>query len=411
MLLQNDGTVVLDNSFVMPNGSLQLGGEDLQDRAVGIRYQPGLDRPYKEDRPNHPLRGQQAVRIQAGMKYNNAKGRYEPRMVEVATKTLRRRGIEGAVWNTNSLPRMAWVHLIREMVEVHRERLTVWPAIASRSMEPGVDPYRSATIEFDAISDPGEVIEDMDVISDGRNDSPVSKTRSAPIPIIYGNWHVSDRRLRINENNGRPFTTIMNRAITRRIAERVEDNTLGLTTQLTFGTLTGNYANAHDGTSTNYGLATHTARLTKTNFTAPTAGGWTPETTYNELLAALTTMRTNKFYGPYIITFSTDWWQYLSRVFSVSGGNNNGQTLLSMIQQIPGVVEVNVSDRLTSTFTLHVIQADPETVSAVDAMPPTLIQWDAYGGAKRNFRTMASRFVLFKYDYNGVLGVLHGTTA
>ncbi len=266
------------------------------------------------------------------------------------------------------------------------------------------------TIEYEAVNDPGEVIEDMDVISDGRTDSPVFKTRSKPLTVIYGAFHFSDRRLRISQNGGRPLNTMMHRFITRRIAERVEDNTIGLVTGRTFGTLTGNYANSHDGTSTDYGMLTHPARIQESDYTLYTDATWTPELHYAEILAAIQQMRDSNFYGPYDLFYSAPWFQYLNRQFSIAGGNNASETLLTMLRKIEGVASVRTLERLTTAGKVIILnnQSD-QTVQAVDALPPTLTQWDGMGGARRNFRVMASQSVLWMYDYNGVLGLSDGT--
>lgn len=391
---------------------VSLNGEYLDDRVEGMRYQPGVDRPYVEDRPSHPYRGHRCVRLQAGMKYNNETKLYEPRFKEYRIRDLQAAGRHSAVWNTNALPRQLWVHMLREVVDVFREPLAAYAAIRAKGTVPGVDIYRSATIEYEAVNDPGEVIEDMDVISDGRTDSPVFKTRSKPLTVIYGSFHFSDRRLRIAEGGGRSLSTMMHRFLTRRIAERVEDNTIGLVTGRTFGTLSGNYANAHDGTSTDYGMITHPARIQYTSFTSYTVAGWTPELHYNQVLNAIQTMRDNNFYGPYDLFYSSPWFQYLNRQFSVEGGNNASETLLSMLLKIQGVSSVRTLERWTTANKVAMLNNQTDTtVRAVDAMAPTLVQWDGMGGAKRNFRLMASQSVLWQYDYNGVLGVLDGTAS
>jgi hypothetical protein len=400
-----------------PDGGMNLNGEYLQDRVGGSRripYQTAMDQPYLEDRNGHPHRGHACVRLREGLAYNNETGEYVPKYVERRIAQLKRAGVSAASWtgNVNTLPRQVWVHMIRDAMMVYRTKLVYWAAIRARSTEPGVDPYKSSTIEYEAISDPGEAFEDMEVINDGRNDSPVSKFRSQPLPMQYMNWHISDRLLRINENNGRPYTSLMNRFASRRIGELVEDGALGNRTGITFGTLSGSYANAHDGTSTNYGARNLTSRMTSTAVTLPTTvSAFNAETHYNEVLALIQSMRLLGFYGPYTLTYGTDWWPFINKNFSVSGGNNPGKTLLSMLESIPDISSVLIAPRLTATFQGFLTQIDGETVSAIDAMPPTLIQWDAMGGAKRNFRTLACQGTIWKYDYNGTAAHLHFTAA
>lgn len=414
MLLNADGSVVDDGSRFNPNGSLVVGNEDMQSYVDGpMRWQPGLNQPFIEDRAGHRLRGRQCVELQQGLKFNNATGQYEPRYVQFPTEYLRReKRINVSVWNAMSLPRLLWVKYKRDAVEVFRTKLVYWASIRARSVEDGIDPYRSTTFEYEAISDPGEAFEDMDVVADGRTDSPVSKMRSQPIPVQYMNWHLSDRLLRVNENNGRPYTNLMNRFAARRIAELIEDGALGNRTGLTFGTRTGDSAVAHDGTSTNYGARTLTSRMTSTAVTVPTTvSAFNAETHFNEILALIQSMRLNGFYGPYTLTYGTDWWPFINKNFSVAGGNNPGRTLLDMLNSVPDVASVQVAPRLTAAFQGFLTQADPETVTAYDAFGPVLVQWDGLGGARRNFRTMACQGTFWKSDYNGVAAHLHFTAA
>jgi hypothetical protein len=264
------------------------------------------------------------------------------------------------------------------------------------------------TLEYEAMSDPGEAIVSMDVLDDGRTDSPLFKLRSLPLPITHSDFYFSARRLAVS--GGMRLDTTMGEASGRRIAESVEKTTIGVETGVTFGTQTTGYG-THDGTSTVYGYTNLPARITKTNMTAPTAGGWVPDTTYNELLGMIETMNTNKFYGPFMLYTSTDWSQYMHRVYSLSGGNTPGQTLRSMILDHEDIVDVRRLDYLTSTFTWILVQMQPETAQAVIGMPIRTVQWESQGGQRLNFKTMCIMVPRLRYDYNGVAAILHGTTA
>ncbi len=213
----------------------------------------------------------------------------------------------------------------------------------------------------------------------------------------------------------------MAEACSRRVAETLEKTTIGITggfSGLAYGGQTTGVT-AHDtatytgalGASTVYGYTTFPMRLTKTNFTAPTGGGWVPDTTRNEVLAALDQLYAQFFYGPFRIYHSIDWTQYMERVYSVSGGNNAGETLRSMLLKTQGISGVDRLDFLTSTFTLLLVQETSDVARAVNGMDITTVQWPVMGGMDHRFKIMTIGVPQLRGDYSGRTGILHGTTS
>ena len=190
----------------------------------------------------------------------------------------------------------------------------------------------------------------------------------------------------------------------------MEDQLIGNTTGVTYATQTAG-PGTHTGTSTVYGYTNFPQRLTKTNFTAPTAGGWVPDTTHNEVLAALDQLYAQFFYGPWIVYHSIDWTQYMNRVYSVSGGNNPGETLRTMLLKNPDIQDVRRLDRLTSTFTLIFVQMTSEVAELVNGLDFTTIQWQERGGLDLRFKIIAIKVPRLRSDYNSRTGILHGTTS
>ena len=157
-------------------------------------------------------------------------------------------------------------------------------------------------------------------------------------------------------------------------------------------------------------MTNYTNRNTKTNFTAPTAGGWVPNTAYNEILAAFETLFGDNVFGPFAIYHSTDWSQYMNQVFSISGGNHSGETLRTMLLKNPDVVSVERLDRLTSTFTLIIQAMDRKYIRFVNGMDIRTWQYDTKGGMQKNFKAGVVQATLPLSDYSGRCGTLHGTT-
>jgi hypothetical protein len=122
-------------------------------------------------------------------------------------------------------------------------------------------------------------------------------------------------------------------------------------------------------------------------------------------------MKALGIYGPFRLYFSTDWFKYMSRVYSVSGGNTPGETLISMIRKVPGITSVDELEFLTSTFTFILVQATSDVARAVNGMDITTLQWPSVGGLRSNFKIMCIHVPQLRSTYSSLTGILHGTTA
>lgn len=313
--------------------------------------------------------------------------------------------------NAATLRKEDWIELDRTIVRAARQELRAAADLESANSFGGFNAMGRMTLEYQAMSDPGEAVVDMDGRTDGRNDTPLFILRSLPLPITHADFGYSSRELMVSRQSGdTALDVVMGEAAARRVGESIEDHVIGNVTGVTYGTqLTG--AGAHTGTSTVYGYANFPQRLTKTNFTAPSAGGWTPETTYNEVLAAIQQLLTQYFRGPFVLYHSLDWFQYMNRQFSVAGGNNASETLLTMLKKVPNISDVRLLERLTSTFTLLFIQMTSNVAQMVNGMDVTTIQWEEKGGLDLRFKVMCIKVPRLRSDYNSRTGILHGTTA
>jgi len=207
----------------------------------------------------------------------------------------------------------------------------------------------------------------------------------------------------------------MAEAAARRVAESVEQTVIGTLTGPILGNVaTGAAGLAYSRAAQVYGYANHPARSTKTDITAPTAGGWKPDTLIGELLSARTTLYNNNFFGPFMLYHSTDWDQYLDNDYyalATSGMAAPSQTLRQRIRQIDGFQDIRRLDFLTSTFTILIIQMTSDVVQAVNGMDITTVQWPTVGGMRTNFKVMTIQVPLMTPDYSDRLGIMHCTTA
>ncbi len=349
--------------------------------------------------------------LDGGYTRNDAHAEPKPLLRTYLVQDLLNRGYRlPPVVNATTLRKEDWIELDRRVVRAARQKLAAVEDLAAASTFGGFNAMGRMTIEYQAMSDPGEAFVDMDGTTDGRTDSPLFILRSLPLPITHSDFGYSERELMVSRNSDTPFDMVMGEAAGRRVAESLEDQLIGNVTGVTYATQTAG-PGTHTGTSTVYGYRNFPQRLTKTNFTAPTAGGWTPETAYNEVLAAIQQLINQYFSGPFQLYFSIDWFQYMNRQFSVSGGNNASETLLTMLQKIPMLSGVKLLERLTATFTLVFVQMTSDVAELVDGMDLTTVQWQEKGGLETRFKVMAIKVPRLRSDYNSRTGILHGTTA
>lgn len=372
----------------------------------GCRFDPGYLRPYVDNK------GRRCVTINTGrMVYNNQVGDYFPEKRKVLITDLFRQGIFNPVLNATSLRKEEWIQMDRQVIRAARQRLRAWADLAAANSYGGFNGMAKLTLEYEAMSDPGEAVVDMDGLAQGRTDNPLFKLRSLPLPITHSDFWFSARRLAVSQNSGTPLDTTMAEAAGRRVAEMIEKTLIGVETGVTYGTQTAGVG-THDGTSTVYGYTNHPNRITYTTLTTPT--GSNPEATILNILALRNLMYSYKFYGPFMIYTSTDWDTFLDNDYARLGGSNANMTLRDRIRKIDDIMDVKRLDFLTSStnpFTMIMVQMTSDVARAINGMDITTVQWEGVGGLRRNFKVMAIQVPQIRYDYNGVAAIIHATTS
>ena len=384
--------------------SFSPGGMSMPDRNWARLRQPFLD-----------SRGRACVTVTDvnGMMTRNDStgGEMRPLLRTYLVNDLRNMGFNlPPVVNATTLQKEDWIQLDKTVVREARGRLRAVKDLANASSYGGFNGLGKMSLEYQSMADVGNAVVDMDARTDGRNDTPTFSLRSLPLPITHSDFGYSQRELMVSRNGNTPLDTVMGECGGRRIGEMLEDQLIGNVTGITYGTQTSG-PGTHTGTSTVYGYTNFPYRLTKTNFTAPSGGGWVPNTTYNEVLAALNQLNAQFFYGPFQVYFSTDWSPYMNQVYTLAGGGTLTDTLLSQLKKHPDIKDVQRLDRLTSTFTLLFVQMTSEVAQMVNGMDITTIQWEEKGGLDLRFKIMTIQVPRLRHTYANRTGILHGTTA
>lgn len=413
---------VLDDQIV-GNGELSeaLGGMRV---GTGMRFDPGLLRPFRDDQ------GHSCVIVNSGrMKFNKEAGRNEPIYKKVRTKDLTANDVSLPVFNETMLRKQEWIELDRVVLRAARYRLRAWADLSAANSYGGFDGMAKTMLEHETMSDPGEAVVDMDGLSDGRNDAPTYQLQGLPLPITHCDFWIPKRKLLSSRQTGTPIDTTMAEAAGRRIGEKLETTLIGNATGITYG---GQNNPSYGRTSKVYGYLNFTPRLTYTSLTAPTAGGWTPKTLIDEILAIRQLLQANKFFGPYMIYTSNDWDRYLDADYAyvvTSGAVSPSQTLRNRIRQLPDVQDIRRLDMLFATaptaggpgytgmgltlnpFTLVVVQMTQDVARAVNGMDISTIQWESHGGLRLNFKVMTIQAPQLRADKYNNSGILQATTS
>lgn len=388
----------------------------------GVRYDPGLMQPYFN------RHGQRAVTVNTGKKLQNQKtGEWVDERKEVLISNLMQQGIYSPVFNATTLRKEEWLQLDSVILRAARQRLRAWADLAATNSFGGFNAMAKETLEHETMSDPGEAIVDMDGLTEGRRDTPLFRLQGTPLPITHSDFHFSSRKLAQSRNTGTPLDTVMGEAAGRRVAETIEKTLIGTTTGFRgdegpyasgYGYGTGGSTGA-EGTRYNqvYGYTNYPDRLTKTDLTAPTTDGWTPETLVNEVLAMRQQLVDGYFYGPFMMYNSTDWDKYLDGDYYVAkttGAVAPTQTLRDRLKKITGIQDVRRLDFLPSTtnpWTLILVQMTPDVCQAINGMDITTMQWESVGGMRLNFKVMCIQVPRLRSDYYGRCGILQATTS
>lgn len=279
--------------------------------------------------------------------------------------------------------------------DVARAEMNVVGDILSRGLRKTIPGGMGKTLlQHQTTSDIGDATMSMDGLRRGENDRPLKEIATLPLVFTHKDFTIGLRDLEQSRQSGEGLDTTDVRLATIKCMESLEKLTVGT---LTFPTVAG---------ATIYGMTTYTYRMTKT-ITAPTAGGWTPETFVLELLAGRQQMRDAYQRGPMMIYLGYAWEQYLDADYSAAKGQNTLRQRLLAIDRVAGI---KILDYLTGFQAIALIMTE-ENVRMVSFFPLRVIRWEEQGGWEIHLKVILGMVPQFRADYNNRMGMLHMNTA
>lgn len=232
----------------------------------------------------------------------------------------------------------------------------------------------------------------MDGVREGNRDRPQYNTLTLPLPITFYDFSFSLRQIQTSRNGGSPLDTSMAELAGRKVAESIEKLTIGATA-LIFPYGAGNV----------YGITTLPSRMTKT-LTDPTSTSWTGTKFLNDVLSMREKAKVQNHYGPYTLYVATSWDQYLDSDFKAA----SDKSLRNRVREIDDFLDVRTLDNL-ATNTVMLVQMTSDVIRMVNAMEPTILQWETTGGLMVHFKVMTIQVPQVRLDYENQGGIVHGT--
>jgi len=326
-------------------------------------------------------------------------------------------GIPVPVNNATLLRKDEWLEMDQRVGEAARARLRAWSDLAASSTYSGFDGMTKLVLEHEQMADVGEAVQDMDGLTEGRHDQPLFGVDAIPLAITHVDFHFSMRWLSVSRQGGMPLDTRMAAMAGRRVAELIEQQTIGSATGMTFGAAqyagfpSGGYgAAAMTSTPTTYGYLNFPARLTNDTMTQP--DGTNGTTVLAEWLDCLESLYAANFHGPFMAYVDASYQQYLDDDYKT----NSDKTLRQRLLEIDAIADIRKLDYMTTTATgkgatVVFVQMTSDVARAVIGMPITTVQWDSRGGMQLNFKVMAIMTPQLYTDYNGNCGIMVARTA
>lgn len=380
-----------------------------------IRFDPGLKRPYIDERGNH------CVTVNTGRtKFDEKTGLLLPIYEKKLVAEYVANGTMPPTNNATTLRKDEWIMFDQAVLRATRQRLRAWNDLISSGNVFSLNGMSKTILEHERMTDVGEAMVDMDGIAEGNSDRPLFQLEAVPLPITHSSFTFSSREVAVSRNIGSSLDVTMAEMAGRRIAEKIEKTLIGGDTGITYGATT-----PYDNTPTVYGYTNHPDRIQATSsVTTPTSTN--SSTTLAEVLALIDLAKAQGFFGPYMLYTTNDWDQFMDNDYGKTAGTPGANaaygfapamTLRDRLRRIDDIMDVRRLDFWTDTTALLLVQMTSDVVRAVNGMDVTTVQWETKGGMQLNFKVMAIKVPQIRSQFIGTdqtnaaakCGIVHAT--
>lgn len=290
--------------------------------------------------------------------------------------------------NAATLMRDEWIAIDTAVKKIARERLIGVQDLRSRNLIYALNNAMGKTVlEYQDMNDPGSANMNMEGIDRGQNDAPEFVTKYMPLPIIYGDFSISDRTLQASRNSGDPLDTIMVEAVTRRCMEKLED--------LLFTNTTFTY-----GGGSIYSYLSYPSINSVTLSENWDASGKTGAEILTDVQNMMNASIAQNHYGPWVLYIPKDYQIVMGDDYT----SGYPKTVRSRLMELQGLSDIKVADRLPDN-TCVLVEMNTGTVRLVDGFAPTVLQWSGSGGMVHHFKIMSIQVPQMRADQSGQCGI------
>lgn len=261
------------------------------------------------------------------------------------------------------------------------------------------------SIQSQTMSDISGATMSMDGLRQGESDRPVFATVNFPLPIIHKDFQFSLRDILASRNGSTPLDMATVAMSSQRVGEQVEQLVLGCGANSSFalpGQLLGQTSYTWNSSSV-YGYMNWPSRITY-SITLPTASGWIPQNTLDDVLAMIELVSNKQYTGPYRLYYGPKWTRYMGGDYNPNYPNVNLRSRLAQTPKINGVDQVDY----IPDYSLLLVQQTQNVVQLVIGMRTTTLQWESHGGMQLNFKVMCLMLPRLRTDFYGSTGIVHG---
>ena len=295
-----------------------------------------------------------------------------------------------------SMTKDAWLLFDSVVIRALTDRLRAYADIRGAGLTFNLPNGMGHTVlQYQTAGDINPATVSMDGVRRGEADRPHFDLANLPLPIIHKDFDFTAREIAVSRNGQIPLDTFTAELAARKVAEAIEELTIGVSSTITYGG------------GTIYGYINFPNRATKTDMTVPT--GSNGPTVLADILTLRQLLMDDNHPGPYMMYVNSQWAQVLDNDFSTAKGDN---TLRQRILALDDIVDIRVLDLLPSEkWHMLLVEMHSQTVRAVVGMEAQVVQWDSLGGLQKHFKVMAIQVPQLRADTAGNSGIAHGTTA
>lgn len=384
-----DADVQVD--YIVPAQRKMSMGGNWANRLLESELDVGALRPYRDKRGNTYI------------SHNYCAG-YDPK---TRLPIIKAKPIQTFNDTYATLRVLDWIQLDEAVIRAAKPRLRA----AKDLREAGLvymlpNGIAKTVMQFQQQSDITGATISMDALRASESDRPVFSLVNFPIPIIHKDFQYPLRQLLASRTGYSPLDTTTAELAGRRVAEQVEQLTLGCGVNSNFttpGQLTG-VSSYQWGGGAVYGYMNFPNRITYTIF-QPTVAGWTPQATVDDILNMKKLSQQAFHTGPWMCYAGLYWDPYFDDDYKPT---YNDTTLRQRLREIDGIIDVRTVDYIPDQ-SLLLVQQTTDVARMVIGMDVTTVQWETHGGMQLNFKVMCVMVPQLRTDFYGNTGVVHGS--